>query len=424
MTEWRDASWPERIGRGSVWLVAAMTVSYVACFEPAYRSDAVCQAERWTRVVVEPPLNGVKDPVIAIGSNAGYVIVVSSCECSSRRPPTCTQPVTETKSSVETTETRGGDRVLDLLRVWRQVSDRGKFLLVSLSSGWSGLLDVLWPSGRPAPRAAVVPLSRVLCMYDVPSENPGEDPACEQRTPLERGPQGPQGERGPQGPQGPQGERGLQGPQGGADPRSEERLRREVRNRLAEQKPECRGEPPVSPAIVFRPNRSDLEDETEVAQAVEELDLGDAAGVTLYVFGFASADGRPERNRELSQQRAEHVRGLLGEIKRRDGRAWNVGDTIPMGEDHLASGVAESRGARLVACFPRTDVSAATGVPAAAPGKGRTGNGKERSDARTGNGMDRRGDHAERLRTPIEQAVATLRDRPAAAGERESNRPH
>ena len=138
-----------------------------------------------------------------------------------------------------------------------------------------------------------------------------------------------------------------------------------------------RGEPPVSPAIVFRPNRSDLEDETgvaQVAQAIEELDLGDAAGVTLYVFGFASADGRPERNRELSQQRAEHVRGRLGEIKRRDGRAWNVADTIPMGEDHLASGVAESRGARLVACFPRADVSAAASAPAAAPG---TGEGKE-----------------------------------------------
>ena len=367
MTEWRDASWPERIGRMSVWLVAAMTVSYVACFEPAYRSDAVCQAERWTRVVVEPPLNGVKDPVIAIGSNAGYLIVVSSCECSSRRPPTCTQPVTETKSSEETTETKSSEETTetrgDFLRVVRrQVSDRGKFLLNSLSLGWSGLLDVLWPDANLAPRAAVVPLSRVLCMYDVPSENPGEDPACKQRTPSERGLQGPQGERGLQGPQGPQGERGLQGlqglqgPPGGADPRSEERLRREVRNRLAEQNSECRGEPPVSPAIVFRPNQSALEDETEVAQvarAVAALNLeGDAAGVTLYVFGFASADGRPGHNDQLSRQRAEHVRGRLAEIKQRDGHEWNVAtEPFAMGEDHLANGVAESRAARLVACF-------------------------------------------------------------------------
>lgn len=372
---------PALFARMSVWLVAATTVLHVTCIEPAYKSHAVCQAERWTRVVVHPRLDGVPEPVIAVGSNAGYVIVVSGCDCQRRG----------------TVGTRGGDGGPDLLRgAWRQVSDRGKFLLDSLSSGWSGLWDVLWPDGNLAPRAAVVPLSRVLCMYDVPSKKPYKEPACKPPPPPERR---------------------EQGPQGGADPRSEERLRREVRNRLAEQKPECRGEPPVSPAIVFRPNRSDLEDETgvaQVAQAIEELDLGDAAGVTLYVFGFASADGRPERNRELSQQRAEHVRRRLGEIKRRDGRAWNVGDTIPMGEDHLASGVAESRGARLVACFPRTDVSAATGAPAAAPGKGRTGDGKERSDARTENGMDRRGDHADRLRTPIEQTVATLRDRPVA----------
>ena len=320
---------PGFLGLASVWLVVAMTVSYVACFEPAYKSEAVCRAERWTRVVVDPPLAGVKEPVIAIGSNAGYVIVVSGCEC----------PRRAAMAAVATTE--NGDLMLDWLQ--RQISDRWSFLF-SLLSGRTDLSVVLPGGGRLVPRAAVVPLSRVVCMYDVPSRKPDEQPACKPRTPLEQGPQGPRGPRGLQ---------GEQGEPGGADPRSEERLRREIQARLSDRNVRCVGEPGVSPAIVFRPDQSELADAAEVDHALEALSLGDAERVKLYVFGFASADGRPGRNKQLSQERADTVRRRLEEIKQEDGHEWNVaGETFAMGEDHLASGVAESRSARLVACVP------------------------------------------------------------------------
>ena len=331
---------PGFLGRASVWLVVAMTVSYVACFEPAYKSEAVCRAERWTRVVVDPPLDGVKDPVIAVGSNAGYVIVVSGAECSSRAP--VAQNGNDGQSANQTAQS--GDLVLDWLHgEWRRISDRWSFLF-SLLSGRTDLSVVLPGGGSLAPRAAVVPLSRVVCMYDVPSRKPDEQPACKPRTPLERGPQGPRGPRGLQ---------GEQGEPGGADPRSEERLRREIQARLSDRNVRCVGEPGVSPAIVFRPDQSELADAAEVDHVLEALSLGDAERVKLYVFGFASADGRPGHNKQLSQERADTVRRRLEEIKQQDGHEWIVAEeTFPMGEDHLASGVAESRSARLVACVP------------------------------------------------------------------------
>ena len=74
--------------------------------------------------------------------------------------------------------------------------------------------------------------------------------------------------------------------------------------------------------------------------------MEDADGAQLYVFGYASADGPGSHNRTLSKQRADHVRALVEETTQQ------VVGTFPMGEDHLVNGVAESRGARLVACVP------------------------------------------------------------------------
>lgn len=64
----------------------------------------------------------------------------------------------------------------------------------------------------------------------------------------------------------------------------------------------------------------------------------------LYVFGYASADGPGDHNRTLSKQRADHVRKLVEQTEQQ------VDHAFAMGEDHLVNGVAESRGARLVAC--------------------------------------------------------------------------
>ena len=71
---------PAILGRVSFGLVVGMTAVYVGCFEAAYRSNAACrEAAQWTRVVVDPSLSAKN--LIAIGSNAGYVIVVSDEDC-------------------------------------------------------------------------------------------------------------------------------------------------------------------------------------------------------------------------------------------------------------------------------------------------------------------------------------------------------
>lgn len=304
-------SLPATLGRVSFWLVVAMTAAYVGFFEAAYRSDAACRgATRWTRVVVDSSLSGANDlnELIAIGSNAGYVIVISGAKCSLKRR-TSTPPGND------------GWRLRDVLRdLGRPAIDRGHFLWLWMKKEVRGDL----------PQAMVVPLSRVLCMYDYddrtgagspctprPSSTPEETPE-ESDTNLSR---------------------------------IEERLKTEIRNELAKTTPKCTDDLRISPPVVFRPHKSDQLVATtgpdSLEHAVQSLKLEDANanGGQLYVFGYASADGPRDYNRTLSKQRADHVRKLVE-------KETPVADTFPMGEDHLVNGVAESRGVRLVACVP------------------------------------------------------------------------
>ena len=301
---------PATLGSISFWLVVAMTAAYVVEFEADYRATVKCRGvAQWTRVIVDPPLSGVSEPVIAIGSNAGYVIVVSGAECKAEK--------TNVAPSVLTAGRNFGNF---LLAIWRQASGRVRFLWQWRDKSSDGDL----------PRAVVVPLSRVLCMYDEPTNSVnGNDasPPCTART-SDNGPPDPPHK---------------------SPPRPEERLKTEIRNKLKAEGAECVGDLRISPPIVFRPRESDEPVATtgpdSVKHAVQSLKLKTEDGAQLYVFGYASADGPGNHNRMLSTQRAAQV---VREVVRQTGR--QVVATFPMGEDHLVNGVAESRGARLVAC--------------------------------------------------------------------------
>lgn len=301
---------PATLGRASFWLVVAMTTVYLGRFEAAYRSNAAChESTRQTRVVVESSLPGVDEPVIAIGSNAGYVIVVSGANCKAKK---------DASQSPDLTDGRDEAHLGDVLRdLGRQVSGRVRFLWSRRDKSSDGNL----------PRAIVVPLSRVLCMYDMYDEpaNPATGTVASSLCTAQTS------------------------DNGSSDPRLEERLKTEIRNKLEENNiPKCAGDLRISPPIVFRPYESDQLAATagpdSVDHAIQSLKLETAAETRLYVFGYASADGPGNHNRTLSEQRADHVRALV------EGKEQQVVATFPMGEDHLVNGVAESRGARLVAC--------------------------------------------------------------------------
>ena len=325
---------PATLRSVSIWLVVVMTVVYVGYFEAGYRSDAACRgAAQWTRVVVDPPLPGVPEPVVAIGSNAGYVIVVSGAECKAGKTNAASPAPTAGRDGGHFEAHRvagpgGQDPAPTAGR------DGGHFgdVLLDLGRQVSGRVRFLWPwrdrsSDEDLPQAVVLPLSRVQCMYNEPA-NPanGADTLCTARTSTTT-------------------EEPDTNP-----PRLAERLKTEIRNKLEEENPECVGDLRISPPVVFRPYTSDQLAATagpdSLDHAIQSLQLEDADGAQLYVFGYASADGPGRHNRTLSKQRADHVSALVEETTRQ------VADTFPMGEDHLVNGVAESRGARLVACVP------------------------------------------------------------------------
>ena len=321
---------PATLRRVSFWLVVGMTAAYVGVFEAAYRSNAACRgAAQWIRVVVEPPLPGVPEPVIAIGSNAGYVVVVSGAECKAGKTND------ETGRPARPVVARNG---------------RVRFLWRWLKETWGGSR----PAGDSLPRAAVVPLSRVLCMYDEPA-NPVNDTDASSLSGTART-AGTSNDPSVQPVPAPEGRAGRTAPSTTPEepdansPRLEKRLITEIRNKLEEKSARC-DDLRISPPIVFRPRVSDEPAATagpdSVEHAVRSLRLDDADRAKLYVFGYASADGPRNYNQTLSEQRAAQVVRTLDPRTRR-----RVARTFPMGEDHLVNGVAESRGARLVACVP------------------------------------------------------------------------
>ena len=132
------------------WLVIAMAIVYVGHFEANYRLNAACRrAAQWTRVVFDPSLPGMDEPIIEIGSNnADSVIVISGAECKAGKTNAPPAPIAGRDGG------HPGDVLLDL---WREVNGRVRFLWRDKSSDGD------------LPQAVVVPLSRVLCMYYEPA---------------------------------------------------------------------------------------------------------------------------------------------------------------------------------------------------------------------------------------------------------------
>ena len=251
------------LARGAVWLAIITSICYVTLFEPNYRAHTVCDGATWTRVVVDPPLSGVKKPIL-IGSNAGHLFVISSGECETRRKrrrgaedrgwmsfasdwfdrtwgyvsghwnslwPN-DEPESPPGSNDEPEPPTGW-----FDSAWGYVSDGWDSLTGWFDSAWgyvSNRWNSLWPNDEPEsppgsndepepptgwfdsawgyvsdrwnylsngraepPRAVVVPLSRVLCMYEYevevdagnrPSapckarpEDPSDEPATEEQ---------------------------------------------------------------------------------------------------------------------------------------------------------------------------------------------------------------------------------------------------
>lgn len=142
------------------------------------------------------------------------------------------------------------------------------------------------------------------------------------------------------------------------DEELEMRVRAEISQRL-ERHLKGKGEPcagtwEISVPILFRPGVGD-----DVADPVDEESIRRFMGTqtsrkvkTVYVFGFASADGPIHVNQRLACQRARTI-----EKKIRKGR-WRVDVEVDgLGENHLTNGVASSRSARIAACVPTEGVN-------------------------------------------------------------------
>lgn len=108
---------------------------------------------------------------------------------------------------------------------------RARFLWRWLQETWRKSADE-----DPLPQAVIVPLSRVLCMYDEPTNSANGTDAGPPCTVSDNGSPDPP----PTNP-----------------PRLDERLKTEIRNKLDEEDAECDGDLRISPPIVFRPYKSD-----------------------------------------------------------------------------------------------------------------------------------------------------------------------
>ena len=294
------------LAQGSVWLAIITSICYVTLFEPNYSAHTVCDRATQTRVVVDPLLSGVKKPIL-IGSNAGYLFVISADKCNTRD---------ETSDPQESEDGDWMSIVSDLFdRAWGYVSDRWNYL---------------WSNDETAPpqQAVVVPLSRVLCMYEVNArgrQDAGSVQCQAGAPPVVVVVDGPPAEL-------------------------EDRVRQEIRDKLKTENLSCGDDWKISEPIVFRPGEFEesvvtTDDET-VAGFIESLELQDGRKATMHVFGLASADGDHRYNQQLSKKRADTVREQIKAANQQ----IDVGKSFSLGEDHLASGVAESRSVRVVAC--------------------------------------------------------------------------
>ena len=329
----------KRIGKTTVravWLLftilAIPGLVYVAFVEPQYRAHDAYRGDNRVRVVVNQPPDGVCNPMIKIGSNRSYLFAVPVESRSTGAAGGCARTTaSEQKRDDGNVEIQSGwiEVVVKSFRdrihfFWSNLlSENGAAFKISEDEGplrkflcklWlsvQGPLEFVFNFRPPDFKGAVIalPPPRVHCVYEE-----GSDQAAKLCAPA-------------------------------ASDGEEWLLREQLARKIGCQQPLI-----VSKPFVFMPGEwKDPKDGVEAQ--VEEFrrkcctSLQKASKRILYVVGFASADGPGNHNRKLALNRAQTIQCLI----RKKFPGWRI-CTRSLGEDHLTSGVAHSRSARLVFC--------------------------------------------------------------------------
>ena len=328
-----------RIGKTTVravWLLFIIltipALVYVAFIEPQYRAQHAYRGDNRVRVVVNQPPDGGADPMIKIGSNRSYLFAVPVESRSTGAAGGCARTTaSEQKRDDGNVEIQSGwiEVVVKSFRdrihfFWSNLlSENGAAFKISEDEGplrkflcklWlsvQGPLEFVFNFRPPDFKGAVIalPPPRVHCVYEE-----GSDQAAKLCAPA-------------------------------ASDGEEWLLREQLARKIGCQQPLI-----VSKPFVFMPGEwKDPKDGVEAQ--VEEFrrkcctSLQKASKRILYVVGFASADGPGNHNRKLALNRAQTIQCLI----RKKFPGWRI-CTRSLGEDHLTSGVAHSRSARLVFC--------------------------------------------------------------------------
>lgn len=348
--------------------VSATIVFLLVCagsiwFEPPYRAYSTCHGTRATRVILDPPLRGI-DSFTKIGQIGAHVFIVPFDECG----PAGESRAAEAEESGTAEHATAGDdesgteengsgsgatgetddsgsgalAVQDV--VFGSIGDRldflSKFNHVLIRPGGSGKLP------KPPTDVAVVPVGRVLCMYEDRGDGKesgicGPPPRHDEGTgislvyrqtdntwvlmvssevPIESDDEWQVDER---------------------------QVKGEIEEKLCGGRAAISSEP-----ILFGRGEAALADEQR-AQEVIKAFLGKPKlqGANLHVLGLASGDGDHRYNKNLATRRAEVV---AAEVKKLGGREPTKAS---WGENHLTNGVANSRSVRLIGCLPEAEAA-------------------------------------------------------------------
>lgn len=310
----------------AVFVTAAVATLFVLLFESQYQAHAICTGKSSIGIVVDPPLADT-DNFTRIGSVGSLLFAI---------PP---------DSFDEYYDSHTGAQEQSTLDPWNDLVS-GRLAFLGDHEVWTSLA---------CPRDVVVlPQNRVLCMHD----RLNDTEVCKPPVPVAIG------------------EVRLSQSSveilveatsstviqvldaGGRD--VDEQVVREdlVREEIMSRAGSCEGNLHISEPIVFRPQ--------EWRRMAEDAPLDDfmrrrgESAAQLYVFGFASSDGRREYNATLAGRRAATVAALItARLGSSEGAAIQVG---AFGEDHLTNGVANSRSVRVAACSPQEDGATDTAI--------------------------------------------------------------
>lgn len=347
-----------------------LVVCYTAVkFEPLYRIHFICgeaKGAKNVRVVLDPPLPG-GNRFTRIGSIGGNVFIVpESCE---------SQTVDDEADTRNDDQRRGGANQSEVEQEARgstETETNGESTKRDRNSNettWAGLQSIvdkirsrvrfISSIGSPdyekpqvdSAKVTVVPLGRVLCMYEVRDGQSNPLAACR---PLSQA-------------NGAGLRITVQRTTDNAwtivlppDVRMDDewRLKGEIAQRLCKS-----GPTEISEPILFERGQT-IPTNEQAAEAIIRafLNTPESENFKLHVLGFASGDGSSSHNKDLAWERAKAVaetaRNLYRNRVLRE-KSW--------GETHLTNGVANSRSVRLVGCRPEAqDSSGSSGQRAPA----------------------------------------------------------